>query len=188
MGAADVGQYADGRIDDGAQGIHLSHFGDAGFEDAHFSLLVHEPHGKRDTDLRIVAPWGACHVLVGRDELVEPFLHHGFPVASGDAHHGDIELLAVQFGEVLQRLQRTYDAQEVGSGEVLTRTGKLRHHKVAHTAVIEVNDVFMSVVTLRTQGEKQGFFRKTQRTAVGENPIDPGLLVTETFGSYLVTY
>ena len=167
MCPADVGQHADGRVDDGAQGVHLAHLGDAGLEDADLCVLVHQPDGERHANLRIIASWRACDGLVRRNELIEPLLDHRFAVAAGDAYHRDVEFLAVQLGQVLQCLEGAGHAQEVGARVFFMGVGQCRYDEVAHAPVVEVAYVFMSVVALRAQGEKQSLLGKAQRAAVG---------------------
>ncbi len=55
MGGTEVGQHGDGRLNDVAQGQHLTWLTDAGFEDTHLRVGVHEPHGEGHTNLRIIA-------------------------------------------------------------------------------------------------------------------------------------
>ena len=46
MCSANVGEYAYGGTYDALQGIHLTHFRDAGLKDAQLRLFVQHPHGQ----------------------------------------------------------------------------------------------------------------------------------------------
>ena len=51
VGLTDIGEYADGGLDDVLQACHLTGFGDASLEDGHIVLAVHLPDGERDAYL-----------------------------------------------------------------------------------------------------------------------------------------
>ena len=54
MGVAERGEYADGGLDDVAQGIHLARLAYSGLEQAYPAVLREQPHGQGDTYLRVV--------------------------------------------------------------------------------------------------------------------------------------
>ena len=105
MGRTDIGHDAEGRLDDGAQGFHLTRLGDARFKQARLALLVEEPHAEGHTDLRIVGAGAAGDAQGGRQHLIEPFLHHGLAVAARDADDGQVVFFAVALSEALQSAQ-----------------------------------------------------------------------------------
>ena len=113
MGASDVGQDADGRLDDGFQRPHFARFGDARLEDGQLVVRPHLPDGQRYTDLRIVAARRAHDATVVAQQLVEPFLHHRLAVTARDAHHGDAELRPVQLRQLLQSLQGRRNKEKI---------------------------------------------------------------------------
>lgn len=114
MGSPDVGQDTDGRLDDGAQGFHFTHFGDAGFEDSQFGVLVHEPYGKGHSNLRIIASWRAGNDTVRTEQLVQPFFDDRFSVTSRDADDRYLKLFPVFGSQALQGLQRVGNNQKIG--------------------------------------------------------------------------
>ena len=65
MGTTQGGEYTDGRLDDVAQGHHLTGLTDTCLEDTDLCLLVEQPNGERYTDLGVVATRRA-HDLLGR--------------------------------------------------------------------------------------------------------------------------
>ena len=46
MGGSQRRQYANGRLDDGSQRLHLSWLADACFDERHVGLFVEQPHGE----------------------------------------------------------------------------------------------------------------------------------------------
>ena len=55
MGGTQGGEHTDGRLDDVAQGIHLTRLRDACLEDTYLRLFVEQPYGERHTDLGVIA-------------------------------------------------------------------------------------------------------------------------------------
>ena len=51
MGLADIGEDADGGLDDLAEVVHFARLGDAGLEDCHLMVGSHLPDGDGDADL-----------------------------------------------------------------------------------------------------------------------------------------
>ena len=51
MSLPDIGHYANGGLDHGAQGLHLIGLADARFEDAYLALFVEQTNGKRYSHL-----------------------------------------------------------------------------------------------------------------------------------------
>ena len=113
MGASDVGQDADGRLDDGFQRPHFARLGDASLEDGQLVVRPHLPDGQGYADLRIVAARRAHDATVVAQQLVEPFLHHRLAVTARDAHHGDAELRPVQLRQLLQSLQGRRNKEKI---------------------------------------------------------------------------
>ena len=54
MGTTYIGQNTDSRFNHPLQCSHLSHFGDAGFEDTQFGFFIQLPDRQGNTDLRVV--------------------------------------------------------------------------------------------------------------------------------------
>ena len=174
MCTPDVGQDTDGRLDDGAQGFHLTHFGDTGFEDAQLGVLVHEPYGERHTDLGVIASWRTGNDTVRTEQLVQPFFDDRFSITSRDADDRHLKLFPVLGSQALQTFQWVGYNQKIG---ILVGGSRLRyfiHDEIAYSLLVKVWDVFMSVVTFCLQGKKQSFFRKTQRPAVCKYPVNGG--------------
>ncbi len=176
MGNTEVREYGDRRLDDVAQGEHLTGLTDTCLEDADLRLIVHEPYRQRHTDLRVVGTRRACHEAVGREHLVQPLLDNGLAVGARDADDRDIELVAVTLGEALQSLEGVRHLEEVSLWEpLLVVIGNSRHHKVVNAAVVQTRDILVAVVALRLDGEEQRLLWETQRTAVGKQEADVGI-------------
>ena len=88
------------------QGIHLAQLADARLENAHLSLVVEQPHGKRNSNLRIVTLGGTGDHMVGRENLIEPFLHHRLTIGTRNAHNRYVELVTMTLSQSLQGFQR----------------------------------------------------------------------------------
>ena len=114
MRPGDVGQDADGGLDDGLQRLHFARLGNARLDEGQLVLVVHPPDGQGDADLRIIAAGRTHRHAVGREQLVEPLLHHGLAVAARDAHHRNLETRPMVFGQLLQGFQRSGHHQVVG--------------------------------------------------------------------------
>ena len=63
MGTTQGGEYTNGRLNDIAQGHHLTWLTDACLENANLRLLVQQPYRERHTDLGIVASRRAHNLL-----------------------------------------------------------------------------------------------------------------------------
>ena len=146
MSSTQAGEHADGGLDDIAQSIHLSWLTDAGFEDAQLRLFVEQPYGEGDADLRIVTAGRAHDALRGQEQLIEPLLDHRLAIGAGNAHHGDIELVAMAFGQSLQGCECRWHLQVVGI--CLDMFGQMVDYEIAHAPAIEVVDIAMAVVAL----------------------------------------
>ena len=130
MRPSDVGQDAYRRTDDALKGFHFSHFGDAGFKETKFRPLVHEPNRQGDAYLRIIASRRTGNDTLGAKQLVNPFLHHRFSVASRNAYHRHIKTGTIFFGQALQCLQRMRHLQEVRIGILCPVLRQFAHHKI----------------------------------------------------------
>ena len=80
MGSTQIGQHTNGRLDDVTQRVHLTRLADTRFEQRHLCLFVKEPYAQGHTNLRVVALGRASHRQLGRQQLVEPLLHHRLTV------------------------------------------------------------------------------------------------------------
>ena len=189
VGGTDVGQDGDGGLDDVAQGEHLTGLADASLEHTHLGLLVHEPYRQGHSYLGVVAARTAGHEQAGREQLVEPLLHHRLAVGSGDAHDGDVELVTVSLCQSLESLQRIDHLQEVClrivGGVAL---GHVCHDEVPHPTAIKLRDVIMTVIALRLEREEQCFFRETKGSAVGKDEADIHVIVAITTRTYQCGY
>ena len=84
-------------------------------------------------------------------------------------------------GKALQRLQRVDHLQEVGLGiNLLHVFGHILHNEVSHPTAIKLWDIMMPIVTPRFQGKEQCLFGETERTAVGQQKADVGILFAKT--------
>ena len=198
MGSSDGGEYADGGLDDALQGTHLTRFGDAGLEEGQLVALLHLPDGEWDAYLRVVAAGGAHDASVGAEQLMEPLLDDGLAVAAGDAHHGDVELLAMALGQLLQRFEGVRDQQVVGigphrglpvsAGINLRKVGDetlFGKNKIPYTTPIEFGHVLGAIVAACGHRKEERLFRKAQRTAVGKQPMYGGRSVAHPSRTYL---
>ena len=113
MRPSDVGQDADGRLDDGLQRPHFARLGNACLKDGQLVVFAHLPHGQGHADLRVVAARRADDAPVVAQQLVEPLLHHRLAVAARNAHYRDAELRPVLLGQLLQGLQGRRNKQEI---------------------------------------------------------------------------
>ena len=176
MGRAEVCQHRYGRLDDVAQGKHLARLAYASLEDTNLRVVVHQPHRQWHANLRVVGTWRASHETVGREHLIEPFLHHGLAIGARDAHYWYVELVAVALCKTLQGLQGVGDFKEVALWEAsLVIVGHGCYNEVAHATQVKVLDILMTVVALRLDREKQGFLGETKRTAVSKQERDIGI-------------
>ena len=161
MGFTDVGEYGYRGLDNVAQSKHLARLTDAGLEHAYFRLLVHEPHGKGHTYLRIVAPGRTGDTHLRRKELIEPLFHHRLAIGAGDAYNGNVKLITMTFGQALQRFKRVHHPQKVGIRIIRSTVCRhFRHHKVLHAPPIKFRNVVVSVIAFGFEGEKKCFFGK----------------------------
>ena len=76
--------------------------------------------------------------------------------------------------QLLQSLQRVGHDEEIRVVEQLRRLPT--DHEIPHTAPIKLRHVLVAVVSLRFQGKKQRFLRKTQRATVGQQETDGGIV------------
>ena len=98
MGTTQTGQHANGGLYDVVQGHHLARLTDARLKEGHLRLLVQQPYGQRHAYLRVVRARRADNLLRRQQQLVQPLLDHRLAVGARDAHHGDVELVAVTLG------------------------------------------------------------------------------------------
>ena len=179
---SDVGEDADGGVDDSAEVLHLASLGDAGFEDGELVGFVHLPHGEGDTDLRVVAAGRGDGFAVVGHQLEYPVFDNGFAVGTGDAHHRDVEKAAAVGGKQLEGGDDILDVPEVGSatlGELRRiRLGSVgRDDKVAHTAFVEVLHIAAAGVALGGYGKEKAARKVGRATAVGEKARDVAAVV-----------
>lgn len=181
MSLPDVGHYADSGLYDGAEGGHFIGLRYACLKNAHLTALAEKPYGKRYAHLRIVGTRRPRHVHCGREQLIKPFFHDCLAVRSSYAYHRQGIFFAMALGQPLQSLERTDHKQEIGSGkEAVGRFGYSADYEIAHAAAIKVGNVLVSVVKARTQRKEKSCFRKDQRTAVREKPVDVGFGCAKT--------
>lgn len=180
VGVADIGKDTDSGLYDILQTRHLPHLGDAGLEDRHIVLRAHLPDGERHANLRVVALGAGDDAVLGGEELHEPILDDGLAVASGDAHHGDGELLAMGGGDTLEGQEDVVDTPEVGIVVVGGEVG--RHHEVAHTTLVETIDIATTRVTLGGDGEEEGAVGLGEGAAVVEEMKDSVVGTPDTRG------
>ena len=101
MGAAQRCQHADRGLDDVAQGQHLAWLADACLEEGHLGLLVQQPHAEWHANLRVIALGRAGHLHRRHQDLIEPLLDPRLTVRTRDAHHRDVELVAMTLSQSL---------------------------------------------------------------------------------------
>ena len=174
---SDVGEDADGGVDDSAEVLHLASLGDASFEDGELVGFVHLPYGEGDTDLRVVAAGRGDGFAVFGHQLEYPVFDNGLAVGTGDAHHGDVEKAAAVSSKQLEGGDDILDVPEVGSatlGELRRiRLGSVgRDDKVAHTAFVEVLHIAAAGVALGGYGKEKAARKVGRATAVGEKARD----------------
>lgn len=92
MSTTDIGNYPNRRAYDRFKFLHLSHFGNTGFEYSNLCIFIQQPHGKRHTNLRVITPWRACHNLIRTDNMIEPLFNHSLAIASGNSDYRNIKL------------------------------------------------------------------------------------------------
>ena len=172
---AERGEHAYRWLYDVAQGLHFPGAAYACLEESHVGMLVQQPHRQWHAYLRIVALRRACDHHLRREQLVKPLLDHRLAVRPGDAHDGDGELVAVAFGQALERFERVHHLQEVCPGIFRNVFRHAAHHKVAHAAAVKLRYVAVAVVALGAQGEEKGLLRETERAAVGKQPPYAGI-------------
>ena len=179
---SDVGEDADGGVDDSAEVLHLASLGDAGFEDGELVGFVHLPYGEGDTDLRVVAAGRGDGFAVVGHQLEYPVFDNGFAVGTGDAHHRDVEKAAAVGGKQLEGGDDILDVPEVGSA-TLCKLRRIRlgsvggDDKVAHTAVVEVLHIAAAGVALGGYGKEKAARKVGRATAVGEKARDVAAVV-----------
>ena len=105
--------------------------------------------------------------------MVQPFLDNGLSVGACNAYDGNIKAAAVAFGQMLERFQGICNHIKGGSGKA-TRiiVGQSAHHKITHTAAVKICHVFVAIIALRAQSEEKRSFRKGQRAAIRQKPIN----------------
>ena len=117
MGRTDVGEHTDRGPDHRAQTIHLAGGADARFEEAERVRGAHLQHAQGHADLAVPAARAADDKFLGTQHLPEPFFHYRFPIATGDADDGKVEMRTVPCRETLQGQQRVRDHDQVGPRE-----------------------------------------------------------------------
>ena len=95
MSLPDIRDDTDRGGDNGLQAFHLVRLWDTGLEDAQCIFLAHLPYRERNPQLGVVAPRRTYDVELVMQQLIEEFLYDRLSVATGDADHGDVELLPV---------------------------------------------------------------------------------------------
>ncbi len=116
VGMAYIGEETDGWPDYRFKMFHLAGLGDPGFKNGQIMLRAHLPHRKGHPDLGIVTLRTADDLVIGVEQLKQPLLHDGFPVAAGYADHRDIELPAMKGPQLLQRSQCIFNKDEGCAG------------------------------------------------------------------------
>lgn len=91
MGGTDIREDTNRWVQDSLQVLHFIGPGDSGFKDAQCVMILHLPDGQGHSNLRVIAGGVFCNLEVGRQQLVQPFLHDGFSVAARDADERNVE-------------------------------------------------------------------------------------------------
>ena len=146
MGIAQRGEHTNGGLDDIAQCCHLTRLTDTCLEERHLTLCIQEPHTEGHTYLRVITTWGTGHHHRGREELIEPFLHHRPAIAACESYYGDIKLITMTFCQSLKCFQWTHHNEEVGIRIVIYGLWQMTHHKIPHSTPIEVADIPVTVI------------------------------------------
>ena len=181
MGCTKTSKYANGRLDNVAQGKHLPRLTDARLEYTHLCLLIQQPHGEGDTNLRIVAAGRAHYLLRGQKQLIKPFLDHRLTIGASDADNGDIKLITMALCESLKGRQRVGNTQEIGIWiKSLYMVWHLFDHEMPHTTTIKVADITMPIVSLSLQSKEKRLFRETKAAAVSQQPTNLSITITIT--------
>ena len=118
--------------------------------------------------LGIVASGRSDYRVVRRQQLIEPLLDGGLAARTGDAHHRYVEAAPVGAGEILQCSCDARHEQDDGVGSIGHVVGYVARNEVAHSAVVELSHVAVSVVVAGADGEEQRLCGIGQRTAVGQ--------------------
>ena len=177
VGLTDVGEDADGGIDDAAEVLHLASFGNAGLEDGKLVAVVHLPDGERHAYLRIVAAGAGDGFTVVSYKLDNPVLDNGLAVGARDAHHGNVVERAAIGGKLLEGHDDVLDLPEVGTlaaGELLLEGlfDLLRNDEIADSAGIEVIDIAATRVALGGDGKEETVCKIGRTAAVREEVLD----------------
>ena len=189
VGNSKVGHHADGGLDDVLQPCHLAWPGDACLDDGKVVVGIDKPHAQRHAHLTVVAARRPADIIVGRKQLVEPFLHRRLAVGTSDANNRNIQLATMIGRQVLQCLQRRLHHKEVAKpppilpprGGVAIRMvhpplggqeGGFLHHKVPHSSSVQFLYILMSIVLLCPQGKEERLLWKTKASAVNQQPVD----------------
>jgi hypothetical protein len=97
----------------------------------------------------------------------------------------------MHFCQLLKRLQRIRNHQKITSRQFFAfELLKLlfADHKIAHAPCIQFGNVTRTVVPFGSKCKEQGFFRKTQRTAVCQQPVNGGRHVSYASGTCHLCY
>lgn len=178
VGHADIGQDADGGLDDVGEGLHLIGFGDASLEDGQVVMLGHAPYGKRHANLGVVAVGTSHDEEVVVEHSVEPFFDDSFAVGTGDADDRVVELGTVVFGEGLEGSEGVAYDEEIAF-RVKVGGGEVGYHEVVHASAGQFGDVAMAVVLVGLEGEEESLVGFAHLPAVEAQAGDGGPAVAD---------
>lgn len=178
MGHADVGEDAEGGMDDVGEVLHLVGFGDAGLEDGEVVMVGHVPYGEGHADLGVVAVGAFDDGEVVVQQGGEPFFHDGFAIGAGDADDGVVEKRTVVLGEGVQGGKGTLHQKEVAAGIFCYAVGA-GDHEVADAFLLELGDVPVPVVLCGFEGKEEGLLGLVHFAAVVAQAGDNGISVVD---------
>ncbi len=113
----------------------------------------HLPHGKRHADLGIVTFRAAYDVEIGAKQLPQPFFHHRFAIAAGDADYRNVEATAMITGKCLQGLQCVFYLKDIGIRKCFV-IKILADHEIAHTGFVQIGYITVPVVAFAGKCKK----------------------------------
>ena len=115
-------------------------------------------------------------------QLIQPFFDNRLAITARNPDDRHFKTATIFLSQALKSFQWMRHLQEIGFFVIFHILQQITDNKITDTSLIQVRYIFMPIVPLRLQSEKQGFFSKTQRTAVCQNPIDFRFFKTYTIG------
>ena len=154
MGVTNIGKNTNGRLNDFFEVYHFAGFGNTGFENTQLMFWFDSPHRNGYAKLRVVTFWTTNNIIIGFEQLVQPFFYDGFTVTTRDANNRQLKLFAMPGAELLQSVHRIINSNEPRIGVLINVFGCFAHHEATYTGLVGHGYKLMSVAALANKGNE----------------------------------